>query len=143
MTKLLAVAVGAMLVVVTSCGSSGGSSTEPGSSSGRSPLSVTVVDGFDQAPVDMQGATRAVARYFAGSDKVLYISGFRYSSTCIPEGKAMQDGSTITLSVKSSSGNCTADAGRDTFQIEPVTSDPKRLVIVEAGQPDIRLDLSA
>jgi ABC-type branched-subunit amino acid transport system substrate-binding protein len=136
MTKLLSVALGAMLFMGTSCGSSGGSSSEPD-------LRVTVATGIDQTPVAMQGATRAVARYFADSDKVLYVSGFQYSSTCIPEGRATQDGGTITLSVKSPSGNCTADAGRDTFQIEPVTSDPKRLVIVEAGQPDIRLDLSS
>jgi hypothetical protein len=104
---------------------------------------VTVLTGIDQAPADMQGATRAVARYFADSDKVVYISDFQYRATCPPEAKATQNGGTITLTVEDPGGNCTADARRDTFEIEHVTSDASRLVIAEAGQPDIRLDLSA
>jgi hypothetical protein len=74
---------------------------------------------------------------------VVYVSGMVYSSTCVPKGKATQRGRTITLSIESQGGNCTADAGRDTFRVEHVKSDPSRLVVVESGQPDVRLDLSS
>jgi hypothetical protein len=138
MTKRLAVALGAVSAVlaVGTSGGSGGTSGEPG-------LIVTVATGIDSAPGDMQRGGSPVAQYFADSGKVVYVSSGLYSSSCPPRGKAAQDGKTINLTVEESGENCTADAGRDTFQIEHVTRGPSRLVIVQAGQPDLRLDLSS
>ncbi len=136
MTGRLLVAIAAVLFLSTSCGSSSGSSGEPD-------LGVTVVTGSDGAPVDLESANGPVARYFPHSGKVVYVSGMLYSSTCKPQGKATQHGRTITLTIEPQRGNCTDDAGRDTFQVEHVTSDPSRLVVVENGQPDVRLDLTS
>jgi hypothetical protein len=144
MSKGLA-ALGMVLAVGTSCGS-GETSAEPNLTvtSAQLDLTVTVATGIDPAPADMQAADSPVAQYFADSGKVVYVSGGLYSGTCPPKGSATQDGETITLTLADSGdGNCTADAVRDTFKIEHVSSAPSRLVIKQAGQPDIRLDVSS
>jgi hypothetical protein len=114
-----------------------------GGSGGAPGLRVAVVTGSDTAPVDLQSTNGPAARYFAHSGKVVHVSGLMYSSTCVPKGKATQRGRTSTLSIEPQGGSCTADAGRDTFQVEHVKSGPRRLVVVESGQPDLRLDLSS
>jgi hypothetical protein len=105
-------------------------------------LPVTVSTGIEAAKADMQVTNNPVAHYFADTDKVVYVSGGLYSSTCPPRGKATQTGTTITLTVENLNDNCTADAVRDTFQIRHVTSLPSRLVIEQAGQSDIQLNVS-
>ena len=128
-------AVAVALLLATSCGFR--------QSSGESGVTVTVVDGIDKAPAELAASTRPIARYVADAGKVIFVSAPLYSSSCPPRGSATQDGGTVTLTIDhGNDGNCTADAGRDTFLIESVQGVPKHLLVVEEGQDDQRLDLS-
>lgn len=128
------VGVAVAILVATSCGFRH-SSDEPG-------VTVTVLTGIDKAPAEMAASTQPIARYLADQGKVIFVSAALYSSTCPPHGSATQDGRTITLTIhQANEGNCTADAGRDTFLIENVKRAPKQLLVEEHGQDDQRLDL--
>jgi hypothetical protein len=129
-------------VALSSCATSHSDQPSGGPGS-KSDLAVTVSTGIDSAQVDLQVVNRPVAMYFPDSGKVVFVSNALYSSTCTPQGKATQDGSIIALTVEDSDGNCTADAVRDTFQIDHITTAPMLLVIEQAGQPDLRLTLSS
>lgn len=115
----------------------------PRSGGGGNRLTVTVSTGLEAALAQMPVGNGPVAHYFPGTHKIVYVSVGLYSSTCPPRGTAAQDGATITLTVEDSDGTCTADAVRDTFQIEQVAQDASRLVIHQAGQRDIHLNLAS
>lgn len=106
-------------------------------------LPVVVVAGIDGVPADSNHANGAYARYVQDRESVVYVSGLRYSSSCVPDGEATQQGDVVTLVVDDEhDGYCTSDAGRATFTIENVSDAPAQLIVQEPGQQELRLDLS-
>jgi len=108
-----------------------------------SELTVTVVKGIELAPVDLGQANGPVARYLADSQLIVFVSGPLYSGSCPPaaEAKASGNGS-VTLTLESPDGDCTADANRYTFLIQGVADTPSDLVVKEGALEDIELDVS-
>jgi hypothetical protein len=107
-------------------------------------LQVEVTDPQER-PRELAAATVPVARYYADSGSVVYLSNLLYSGSCPPEGHAEQEGETVTLTVERGDAHgesCTSDAQGYTFTISDLDGEATVLVVLEDGQDDLRLGLA-
>lgn len=105
-------------------------------------MTVTVIEGIEVAPAEMQRAEDPVARYLQDSNLVVFVSTPLYSGSCPPSAEAKTDGDDLVLVIDDSSeGDCTADANRYTFLVQGFDEEPTRLTVEQGDGDSIELDL--